>query len=124
MVVEMREGGTLRRIRDVAMLKNGDGGIEAEPLATWNMKTDEFSVLESDESRRAKRFAVALRDASNLPVHLFDERLSSYDADLKMRDRELTRKQRRNRRDALAATAILADFLAAGPPDGPDDATR
>jgi putative Holliday junction resolvase len=47
-----------------------------------------------------------------LPVHLVDERLTSFAADQQMQHTGLTRGQKKSRRDALAAAAILRDFLA------------
>ena len=52
MVVENREGGTLRRVRDVGLLSYKSGKIETELLATWDAKADVFSVLEDEASRQ------------------------------------------------------------------------
>lgn len=73
-----------------------------------------------------------------LPVHFFDERLTSFDADERMSQTGLTHQQKKQWRDALAAAAILRDFLAArtrppevevppppeSPPDADDDDVR
>ena len=53
MVIETRDGQTLRRVRDVGLLSNGAGGIEIERLAAWDAKADTFSVLEEPSSRKA-----------------------------------------------------------------------
>ena len=71
--------------------------------------------MDDSESKQAKitrSYGDALGLALDLPVVYHDERLSSYAADelLKERD-ELTKKQRKARRDALAAQAILQSFL-------------
>ena len=50
MVIENREGETLRRVSDVGLI--GDGGKSVERIATWDSKRDAFSVL-ADESARA-----------------------------------------------------------------------
>ncbi|MCH7792341.1 MAG: Holliday junction resolvase RuvX, partial [Planctomycetes bacterium] len=44
-------------------------------------------------------------------VHLHDERLTSVDADWAMAGSGLTHGQKKSRRDALAAAAILRSFL-------------
>lgn len=44
-------------------------------------------------------------------IHYHDERLTSFAADEKMARTGLTHAQKKARRDALAATAILQDFL-------------
>ncbi len=45
------------------------------------------------------------------PVHRVDERLTSFAADEAMKRTGLTHKRKKARRDALAAAAILRDFL-------------
>jgi len=51
------------------------------------------------------------RHLSSCTIHFHDERLSTFDADQKMARIGLTHGQKKARRDALAATAILQDFL-------------
>lgn len=63
-------------------------------------------------AERAEQFARALEAALGLPVHRADERLTSYAADQQMSRTGYTRGQKKARRDALAAAAILRDFLA------------
>lgn len=60
---------------------------------------------------RVAQLAAHLHERTGLIVHTMDERLSSYAADQKMAGRGLTRKGKKQRRDALAATVILRDFL-------------
>ena len=62
----------------------------------------------------ARSFARRLSQATGLPVHERDERLSSVEADRRLRDLELPRGKRREkgRRDRLAAAVLLEDFLA------------
>lgn len=62
-------------------------------------------------ARRARSFAEALGAATGLPIHLHDERLSSAEADEQMARSGLTHGQKKARRDALAAGAILRAFL-------------
>jgi len=74
MTVEQREGGTLRRISELAMLRNRNGGIATEPLATWNRKSDEYSVLDSESTREA------LASRLGLDLAAFDEALIAREA--------------------------------------------
>jgi putative pre-16S rRNA nuclease len=60
---------------------------------------------------RARAFAKELAGRFDLPVHLADERLTSAAADDQMAQSGLTRGQKKARRDALAAAAILRNFL-------------
>jgi len=70
----------------------------------------------------AQRFAAALGEALGLPVHLHDERLTSQRADELMARTGLTHGQKKARRDALAAAAILhAYFEARDAHDTPHD---
>lgn len=75
------------------------------------------------QARLSQVFAQRLREASALPVELWDERLSSFQADQWLSQHALTRTQKRRRRDALAAVAFLQSFLDArrrtGPPKDP-----
>ncbi len=62
---------------------------------------------------KARELAKELTARFGLPVHLYDERLTSAAADEKMAQSGLTRGQKKARRDALAAAEILRGFLAA-----------
>jgi putative Holliday junction resolvase len=66
---------------------------------------------EGPAARKARALGDQLRDVFDLPVHLVDERLTSYQADQQMSQSGLTHAQKKARRDALAAAAILRDFL-------------
>lgn len=61
-----------------------------------------------------RSFAVQLEARVHLPVHLQDERLTSSDADARMARSGRTHGQKKALRDALAAAAILEDFLRRG----------
>lgn len=45
-------------------------------------------------------------------IHLHDERLTSHAADRRLLDRDLTRKKKKARQDAIAAQILLQSFLA------------
>ncbi len=70
-------------------------------------------------ARDAEAFAAALGAATHLPVHLQDERLTSAEADEQMAQSGLTHGQKKARRDALAAAAILRAFFHAAHPRPP-----
>jgi putative Holliday junction resolvase len=76
--------------------------------------------MDGTEGPRAaltRAFAARLAERTALPVHFHDERLSSAEADWRMARSGLTRGQKKARRDALAACAILSDFLGVPPPE-------
>jgi len=52
-----------------------------------------------------------LRRLGSLPIELWDERLSSFQADQVMQAAGLTRAKKKRHRDALAAQVILQSFL-------------
>lgn len=80
--------------------------------------------MDGTEGGRAKlvrEFAARLSKRTGRTLRFQDERLSTADADWAMARSGLTRKQKKERRDALAAAAILTDFLASlsqNPGDG------
>jgi putative holliday junction resolvase len=79
---------------------------------------------EGPAARRARAAAAELARLTGRAVHLHDERLSSAQADWALAGSGLTRGQKKQRRDAVAAAAILRDFLASrsAPPPGPGQA--
>jgi putative Holliday junction resolvase len=68
------------------------------------------------QARRARRFAARLKRDLGLEIVLWDERLSTIEADLVGQELAPTpqeRARRRRRRDAIAAAVILQDYLEA-----------
>jgi len=68
---------------------------------------------EGGAAKKARDFGQALGERAGLAVHFQDERLTSAAADWTMAQSGLTHKQKKARRDALAAAAVLRDFLQA-----------
>ncbi len=66
---------------------------------------------EHDLSRRARRFANQLHGRFMLPVALVDERLTSFDADLRLREAGVKGSDRKGLDDAVAAQQILQDYF-------------
>lgn len=62
-------------------------------------------------AKKAEQFATQIRTRSGIDVHLYDERLTSFAADQELSQSGLTHQGKKGRRDALAAAAILRDFL-------------
>ena len=63
------------------------------------------------QARRVERYAAALAKALDVPVVLWDERLSTVSAERLMREAGLGEEERRARVDAVAAAVILQDYL-------------
>jgi putative Holliday junction resolvase len=66
---------------------------------------------EGPAAKAVRQLAEALTERTGLAVHLVDERLTSEAANEQMSGSGLTHRQKKNRRDALAAATILRDFL-------------
>ena len=65
------------------------------------------------QSQKAAEFADELRRRLELPVHLWDERLTSAEANRILREAELSIQKRAQAVDRMAATLILQSFLQA-----------
>lgn len=100
---------------------------EAETLAEIARSAREFEVdravvglplnmdgTEGPAARHARAFAAKLEAALGVPVELFDERLSTFEAEVRLRDRGFSAKDRRSRVDAEAAAVILQGWLDRG----------
>ena len=85
---------------------------------------------ESERSKLAREFAQRLGAKLGLPVHLADERLTSKQAEAAMGQSGLTHLQKKKRRDAIAAAALLQGFLneesqaSSTPPAHPNDVSE
>lgn len=66
---------------------------------------------EGPAARHARALAAKLGAALGVPVELFDERLSTFEADARLRERGFSAKDRRSRVDAEAAAVILQGWL-------------
>ncbi|MBN2511818.1 MAG: 6-phosphogluconolactonase [Sedimentisphaerales bacterium] len=66
---------------------------------------------EGPRAKASREFAVQLTKAVSVPITLFDERLSSAEADWKLAGSDLTRDDRKKRQDAIAAAVFLQAFL-------------
>ena len=66
---------------------------------------------EGPAAKKARRVAEQLTADFGLAVHLVDERLSSAAADDLMAGSGATKRQKRSKRDALAAATILSRFF-------------
>lgn len=102
----------IERIGELARQYQAEGIVVGLPL---NMDGSE-----GPQAALARRMAGQIAGALGLPVRLFDERLSSFAADQALSGL-LTRGKKKARQDAVAAAAMLHDFLAAGcPPTQPN----
>jgi putative Holliday junction resolvase len=68
---------------------------------------------ESPGARQARRFGNTIRHRLELAVELWDERLTTFEADQQMLEAGLSPERRKELRDAVAAAVILQDYLEA-----------
>ena len=104
-VITASDDGELMRQIAVAIAEHGvDELVIGLPL---NM-----DGTEGEAAQRAKALKGFIEQRHGIPIHLMDERLTTFEADEQMAGRGLTRGQKKELRDALAAANILRDFLA------------
>jgi putative Holliday junction resolvase len=66
---------------------------------------------ESQKSHESRQFGQWLAETTSLPVQYYDERYTSSQAEQLLGGAQLTKKQRKKRRDMLAAQIILSSYL-------------
>ena len=70
----------------------------------------------SEQTERTLKFIAALERATNVPVHRWDERLTTVQAERALLEADLRRKDRKEKRDRLAAQLMLQSYLDAKNP--------
>lgn len=105
-------------------------GMLAEPLTVLKVNSDaegvkkvaqvvkveqvEQVVIGISEGKTAeitKQFVEKLQDKLSVPVELFDETLSTHEAQGLSREAGMNRKKRKNMEDAFAAAVLLQNYL-------------
>jgi putative holliday junction resolvase len=72
-----------------------------------------MSGEEGAQAQKVSQFAEALRETLQIPVHLWDERLTSAEANRLLREAEVSTRKRAQAVDRMAAVLILQSFLQA-----------
>ena len=93
----------LKKVTDVVEAENVEAIVLGLPL---NMDDSR-----GFQARAVLQFAKQLEKRIDVPIHLQDERLSTFDAEEKIATAELTRGKKKKRLDAIAAAGILEAFL-------------
>lgn len=102
-----REGGRAL-VRAIAGAIGEHLGPEDEVVLGLPLNMD---GTEGSRARLVRGFGELLGSETGRRVHLHDERLSSVEADWQMERTGMTHRQKKRKRDALAAAAVLRDFL-------------
>jgi putative Holliday junction resolvase len=119
------EGRTLARPLETVRAESDRAAAEAIAAQARELAVDTIVVGHpvrmngtlGPRAGRARELAVRIEDAARVRVVLWDERLSSVEAERMMRERGERAKGRKGRVDALAASVILQGYLDAGAPD-------
>ena len=82
--------------------------VALSPVGLTGMQHADGEIL---AARAAEKFAKALHEATGVPVHLWDERLSTVAAERVLIEADLSRQKRRRVIDRAAAAYILQGFL-------------
>jgi putative Holliday junction resolvase len=100
---------------------SGSPARDAEAVLRWAAEQEACGFVaglplnmdgsDSNQTRITRRFAEELARQTPLPVELWDERLSSFQADLHLAEAEVRQSRKKGLRDALAAQVILQSFL-------------
>lgn len=99
--------GAVEVAQEIAVLEGQEDGLAGVVVG--------LPLSLSGETHRQTTYVLAfvetLRQRTILPVHLQDERLSSYEAESRLAQREKSWRRRKARLDAASAAIILQDFL-------------
>jgi len=100
---------------------SGNASDDAVSILRWAADQDVAGIVvglplnmdgtDSRQTRLSRALADELRRRTTLPVELWDERLSTFQADEYLSTAELRPSRRQALRDALAAQVILQSFL-------------
>jgi putative holliday junction resolvase len=99
----------------------GSAPTDADRILAWASQNEVTGIvvglplnMDGSDSRQTtltRGLADALRQRGELPVELWDERLSSFQADQYLDAAEVPQSRRKKMRDALAAQVILQSYL-------------
>lgn len=96
-----------------ALARLVSGREVARYVVGWPLNMD---GSEGPRALKTRRFARRLRELTGAPVLLWDERLSTFEAEQALREAGVRRENRKELVDMLAAQVILRSWLEAGAP--------
>ncbi len=100
---EPKKNEELEHIKELILKYEVDKLVVGLPL---NMNGDE-----GKQTKKVRGFVDRLCSAIEIPVVLFDERLSTVEAERVLREAKVSPRKRRKVRDKIAATVILQNYL-------------
>ena len=84
---------------------------EHEPIAIYVGMPVNMSGSTGESAEKVDSFVATLKELSNLPIHLIDERLSTVSAQKKLKEAGVSSRDSKQLIDAMAAVAILEQGL-------------
>ena len=102
-VVSTGQEELLKKIKEIIEAENVEAVVVGLPL---NMDDSQ-----GPQAKKTLKFAQLLRENIDIPVHLHDERLSTFSAEEKLAAADFTKKGKAKRLDAVAAAEILQAFI-------------
>ncbi|MCE5171754.1 Holliday junction resolvase RuvX [Paenibacillus profundus] len=102
-IVQRKPGDAMRRIGEIVR----EHGVEEIVLGL----PKNMNGTIGPRGELSKSFAEELQQSFGLPVHLWDERLSTVSAERTLLEADVSRKKRRQVVDKMAATIILQTYL-------------
>ena len=101
--VQPEKNKELQHIKSLILQHEVDKLVVGLPL---NMKGEE-----GEQAKKVRNFVDELSSGIEIPVVLFDERLSTVEAERVLREAKVSPLKRRKVRDKIAATVILQNYL-------------
>lgn len=101
--VQPEKNKELQHIKSLIFQYEVDKLVVGLPL---NMKGEE-----GEQAKKVRNFVDELSSGIEIPVVLFDERLSTVEAERVLREAKVSPLKRRKVRDKIAATVILQNYL-------------
>ncbi len=108
------------------ILSSGNASKDAQLILQWAAQNDVGGIIlglpismdgsDSPQTKLTRALADELRKQGDLSVELWDERLSSFQADLVLDSADMRPSRRRKLRDAVAAQVMLQSYLDACQP--------
>ena len=84
---------------------------EHEPIAIFVGMPVNMSGSTGESAEKVDNFVATLKELSDLPIHLIDERLSTVSAQKKLKEAGVSSRDSKQLIDAMAAVAILEQGL-------------
>jgi putative Holliday junction resolvase len=103
-----REDGDSLLSEIIRQFHSQTGGRDTEMVIGMPLNMD---GSEGPRAKLVREYAQRLANAGSCPIVLVDERRTSIAADARMSQTGLTHKQKKKRRDAIAASTIAQSFL-------------